>query len=93
MTHAFPQNPDFLLGSTPAELQSGKNRIRSFVAYEGLKGLGYAVGFEAAAVHSWLPNAPTNFHSGFSGTASATPEAAKTCPHPVHFPDAMFPSL
>jgi hypothetical protein len=53
----------------------------------------YATGFKGAGVHSWPPNAPTNPHSGFSGRASATADAVNSCPHPEHFPDAIFPSL
>jgi hypothetical protein len=53
---------------------------------------GYAIDFKAGA-HSWPPNAPTNPHSGFSGMASTTADAVNNCPHPLHFPDAIFPPL
>lgn len=56
-------------------------------------GRDYATGFKGAGVHSWPPKAPTNPHSGFSGRASATADAVNSCPHPVHFPDAILPSL
>jgi hypothetical protein len=53
----------------------------------------YATDFDGAGVHSWPPNSPTNPHSRFSGRASTTPDALKSWPHPLHFPDAIFPSL